>query len=410
MVMQVRTVSQITAYIKELFEADDSLQDLWIEGEVSNCSRPPSGHIYFTLKDPGAEIACVLWRSQAAALEHLPVEGQAVMVHGRASVYEAKGRYQLYVDWLQPVGEGALFLRLQQLKDKLEREGLFAPERKRPLPPFPRQIGVVTSPVGAAIRDILHVLQRRFPLAEVILAPSQVQGEEAPPQIVAALEMLNAHTDVDVIIVARGGGSLEELWAFNDERVARAIFASRVPVVSGVGHETDYTLSDLVADLRAPTPSAAAELVAPEQQTLRSQIEQYFTDLNRVMTQALSEHRSHIDQTLSSLRRLSPRAMLDRWRQGLDERQQRMAITQKHCLILRHEQVTGLQMRLEALNPQSVLNRGYAVVSRPDSGALIRSTAQVAAGDAIDVRVSDGRFGGTVSRVPPSESAEGVVE
>jgi len=255
MVMQVRTVSQITAYIKELFEADDSLQDLWIEGEVSNCSRPPSGHIYFTLKDPGAEIACVLWRSQAAALEHLPVEGQAVMVHGRASVYEAKGRYQLYVDWLQPVGEGALFLRLQQLKDKLEREGLFAPERKRPLPPFPRQIGVVTSPVGAAIRDILHVLQRRFPLAEVILAPSQVQGEEAPPQIVAALEMLNAHTDVDVIIVARGGGSLEELWAFNDERVARAIFASRVPVVSGVGHETDYTLSDLVADLRAPTPS-----------------------------------------------------------------------------------------------------------------------------------------------------------
>jgi len=399
--MQVRTVSQITAYIRDLFDTDAALQDLWVEGEVSNCSRPPSGHIYFTLKDPGAEIACVLWRSKVAALDQMPADGQAVMVHGYVSVYEAKGRYQLYVDWLQWVGEGALFLRLQRLKDQLESEGLFAAERKRPLPTFPRKVGVVTSPVGAAVRDILQILERRFPLAEVVVAPSQVQGEDAPPQIVAALETLNAHTDVDVIIVARGGGSLEELWAFNDERVARAIFASRVPVVSGVGHETDYTIADFVADLRAPTPSAAAELVVPDQEELRLQIEQYQGSLFQAAKHVLSECRSQASQALTSLRRLSPRAMLDRWRQRLDERQQRMAVTQKHRLMLLREQLLGMHRRLEALSPQSVLDRGYSVVSHHDSGAVVRSTTQVSAGDAIDVRVSDGRFKGTVDAAGP---------
>jgi exodeoxyribonuclease VII large subunit len=322
----------------------------------------------------------------------LPANGDAIMVHGRASVYEAQGRYQLYVDWAQPVGEGALFAQLQALKDRLQGEGLFAAERKRPLPLFPRKIGVVTSPVGAAIRDILHILKRRYPLVEVILAPTLVQGAEAPPQIVAAIEMLNAHTDVDAVIVARGGGSLEELWAFNDERVARAIFTSGVPVICGVGHETDFTIADFVADVRAPTPSTAAEVAVPDQQVLRERIEQYREALSQAMGQSLMQRHRQTEQARTLLGRFSPRALLDRQRQSLDEQRRRMWTLQGHRLVLLREQVTGLQLRLQALNPESILNRGYAVVSRRDTGTVVKRGAQVGSGDGIDVRVSDGHF------------------
>ncbi|MBC7260869.1 MAG: exodeoxyribonuclease VII large subunit, partial [Chloroflexi bacterium] len=297
---------------------------------------------------------------------------------------------------IQPLGAGVLFLEFLALKDKLEREGLFAPERKRPLPRFPRRLGIVTSPVGAAIRDILHILKRRYPLAEVIVAPTLVQGEEAPPQIVAALEMLNAYADVDAIIVARGGGSLEELWPFNDEQVARAIFASKVPVISGIGHETDYTIADFVADMRAPTPSAAAELAVPDQQALYAQIGQYRNMLHQRMKQRLAENHSRLERAMDVLRRFSPRAVVDRWRQSVDERHQRMWTTQRHHLTLLREQMTGITLRLQALSPQSVLDRGYAVVSRRDTGAIVRSTAQVVSGDGIDIRVSDGHFTSTV--------------
>jgi exodeoxyribonuclease VII large subunit len=394
--MQVYTVSQLTQYIKDVFEADPVLLDLWVEGEVSNCVQSAAGHMYFTLKDARAQLSCVLWRSIVASLEHLPANGDAVMVHGRASVYEVQGRYQLYVDSLQPVGAGTLFLRLQALKDKLQREGLFAAEHKRALPSFPRKLGVVTSPVGAALRDILHVLQRRYPLAEIILAPTLVQGDEAPPQIVAAIEALNAHTDVDAIIVARGGGSLEELWAFNDERVARAIFASRVPVISGVGHETDYTLADFVADVRAPTPSAAAEVAVPDQEVLRAHVVQYRDVISQQMRQRVAEKRGKTEDTWMLLRRFSPRALVDRWRQSLDERRQRMVTVQRHRLELLREHLAGMGLRLEALSPESTLHRGYAVVSLLDTGAVVTHTAQVASGDGINVRVSDGHFAGTV--------------
>jgi len=394
--MQVYTVSQVTQYIKNLFEVDPMLQDLWVEGEVSNCVQSTAGHIYFTLKDAHAQLRCVLWRSTIASLDHLPANGDAVMVHGRASVYEVQGRYQLYVDWIQPVGAGALFLRLQALKDKLQQEGLFSTERKRPLPSFPRKLGVVTSLVGAAVRDILHILQRRYPLAEVILAPTLVQGDEAPPQIVAAIKALNSHTDVDAIIVARGGGSLEELWAFNDERVARAIFASRVPVISGVGHETDYTIADFVADVRAPTPSAAAEVAVPDQEVLRGLILQHRDALHQQMKQRLSEEHRKTEHTWMLLRRFSPRALVDRWRQNLDERHQRTVTVQRHRLALLREQLGGMRLRLQALSPQSTLNRGYAVVSHRDTGAVVTHTAQVSSGDGIDVRVSDGHFTGIV--------------
>jgi exodeoxyribonuclease VII large subunit len=394
--MQVYTVSQITHYIKNVFEVDPMLQDLWVEGEVSNCARPASGHIYFTLKDAGARLSCVLWRSTVDSLEHLPADGDAVMVHGRASVYEVQGRYQLYVDWVQLVGTGALFLRLQALKDKLQAEGLFAPERKRPLPSFPRKLGVVTSPVGAALRDILHILQRRHPLTEVVLAPTLVQGDEAPPQIVAAIGALNAHTDVDAIIVARGGGSLEELWAFNDERVARAIFESRVPVISGVGHETDYTIADFVADVRAPTPSAAAEVAVPDQEVLRAQVLQSRDVLNEEMTQRVTEKQRETEHTMVLLRRFSPRALVDRWRQNLDERRQTLVTLQRHHLALLREHLAGMKLHLQALSPESTLGRGYSVVSREDTGTVVTRTAQVASGDGINVRVSDGHFTGIV--------------
>jgi exodeoxyribonuclease VII large subunit len=394
--MQVYTVSQVTQYVKSLFDLDPLLQDLWVEGEISNCTQSTAGHMYFTLKDAQAQLRCVLWRSQLSRLGHVPANGNAVIVHGRISVYEMQGNYQLYVDQIQPLGAGVLFLEFLALKEKLEREGLFAPERKRPLPRFPRRLGIVTSPVGAAIRDILHILRRRYPLAEVILAPTLVQGEEAPPQIVAAIEALNAHTDVDVIILARGGGSLEELWAFNDERVARAIFASKIPLISGIGHETDYTIADFVADVRAPTPSAAAELAVPDRQALHAQIGQYRDMLCQRIEQRLAESNRKLEHAMDTLRRFSPRAVVDRWRQSLDERCQRMWTTQCHRLTVLRAQVTGIRLRLQALSPQSVLERGYAVVSRCDTGAIVRSTTQVTSGDVLDVRVSDGHFTSTV--------------
>jgi len=394
--VQVYSVSEITTYIKALFDGDSRLQDVWVEGEVSNCVRSTAGHMYFTLKDAGGQLRCVLWRSRVVSLEHLPDNGEATLVHGHVSVYEAHGSFQLYVDWLQPVGTGALFLRLEALKEKLQGEGLFAPERKRALPPFPRRLGVVTSPTGAAVRDILHVLQRRYPLAEVIVAPTLVQGDEAPPQIVAAIDLLNAHGEVDLIIVARGGGSLEELWAFNDERVARAIHASAAPVISGVGHETDFTIADFVADVRAPTPSAAAELAVPDQQALHERIAQIGDTMSQAVSQQLARRRRETEHALDSLRRRSPQALLDRWRQTLDERRHRIWTAHRHRLDLVAEQCGGVRMRLEALNPLSILDRGYAVVSRRDTGAVVKRVAQVASGDALQVRVSDGDFDGTV--------------
>jgi len=396
--MQVYSVTQLTGYIRSLFDVDPLLQDVWVEGEVSNYFQSSAGHVYFTLKDAQAQLRCVLWRSQVASLEYLPANGNAVIVHGRASVYEAQGSYQLYVDQIRPLGTGALFLQFEALKEKLDQEGLFASERKRPLPRFPRRLGVVTSPRGAALRDILEILRRRYPLVEVILAPAQVQGEEAPPQIVAALDALNAHTDVDAILVARGGGSLEELWAFNDERVARAIFASRVPVITGVGHETDFTIADFVADVRAPTPSAAAEIAVPDQNVLRDQTRQWRDALVQAARQVIADLRNKTAHATGLLRRLSPRATLDRRRQGLDSRQERMATQQRHRLALLRQRLSGMNLRLQALSPQATLERGYAIVSRRDSGAIVTRTDQVQPADRIDVRVSDGHFGGTVDQ------------
>jgi len=400
------TVSQLTGYIRRLIEDDPELSDVWVEGEVSNFSRASSGHCYFTLKDAGSQIGCVMWRSVAKVQDYLPVGGDLVLAHGRVGVYEAGGRYQLYVDQLRPAGVGDLYRQFELLKARLEAEGLFAPERKRPLPRFPRRIGVVTSPSAAALRDILNVLGRRYPLAEVLLAPTPVQGDDAPPQIVAAIEALNGRDDVDIIIVARGGGSLEELWAFNDERVARAVAASRIPVICGVGHETDFSLADFAADVRAPTPSAAAELVAPDRAELRAQVKGLAAALMGALQGAIEERRWRLAEQTRALKHLSPAVQLAQARQRVDDLLGRAEAAVRHSLTLRRERLGGLTGRLAGVSPLGTLERGYAIVRHRETGAVVRSVAQVASGDALDVRVADGEFEATASQKRPGLGLE----
>ena len=390
------TVSHITSHIKELFEIDFVLQDLWIEGEVSNFSRSAAGHAYFTLKDEAASIRCVMWRSLAERQAYLPSNGEAILAHGRISVYEVQGAYQFYVDTVQPAGLGVLYLQFEALKKLLEAEGLFAPERKRPLPLFPRCLGVVTSPTGAAFRDILHVLGRRYPLVEVILSPTLVQGDRAPLQIVAAIESLNEHTDAEAIIVARGGGSLEELWAFNDEQVARAIYSSRVPVISGVGHETDFTIADFVADVRAPTPSAAAEIAVPDQGELRGTLNLRRNRLVTLMGRQIAEWRGAVEAQERVLRRLSPQAKIVTHRQRIDELTRAASTSLAHQLALERERLRGHLLRLQSLSPFATLDRGYSITRQLRTGEIVKSVAQVADGDRIETQVSDGKFEGTV--------------
>lgn len=390
---RVYSVSAITTYIKERLRADPTLRDLWVEGEISNWRPAPSGHVYFTLKDPDASIRCVMWRSTLPHLSYLPDgDGEAVLAHGYISVYEPSGQYQFYVDDLEPVGLGALQARFEQLKARLAEEGLFDEARKHPLPPFPQRIGVVTSPTGAALRDILNVLRRRYPLAEVFLSPAQVQGEDAPPQIVGALQAVSQVEGVDVIILARGGGSLEDLWAFNDERVARAVADSPIPVVCGVGHETDFTIADFAADLRAPTPSAAAELTVPDQEELKRRLSLFEMRLAGRVSEAIAAHRQRLVGEVRALGRVSPQAWIERRRQRLDDLGRSAQTTLVHRLALGRERASGLSSRLLALNPEATLARGYAIVRRREDGRVVSRVGQVAPGDRLSVRVSDGEF------------------
>jgi exodeoxyribonuclease VII large subunit len=334
-----------------------------------------------------------MWRSTASRLRWEPEQGSAALAHGYISIYAARGSYQLYVDQLRPAGLGDLHARFEELRDRLREDGLFKPERKRSLPQFPRGLGIATSPQAAALRDVLNVLRRRYPLVPVWLAPTPVQGEGAPPQIVSALQALDARDDLDLILLVRGGGSLEELWAFNDERVARAIAACRHPVITGVGHETDFTIADFVADLRAPTPTAAAELAVPDRRELQQRIGAWSTQLEGGMARRLQRADQSLKQQRQALQRLSPRARLDTHRQQVDDRTRRALQSLQHGLALRHSELAGLQARLTALSPLSTLERGYAVVRRADTGAVVRTVDQVREGDALRVRVRDGEFG-----------------
>lgn len=386
------SVSEVNAHIRQLIDTDDILQDLWLEGEISNWRPASSGHIYFTLKDSAASIRCVIWRSTATRLHYRPKgDGEAVALYGRVSVYEAGGAYQFYVNDIEPLGVGALYVQFERLKQQLAAEGLFDDEHKRRLPPFPRRIGVVTSPKAAALRDILNVLSRRFPLAEVTLSPAAVQGADAPPQIVAALKRLWAQSPPpDVIIVARGGGSIEDLWAFNDETVARAVYASPIPVVTGVGHETDFTIVDFVADRRAPTPSAAAEVATPDREELKSYVAGYAFQMETTIRQTIADRRAAVRQMEQQLARLSPQMQIDTRRQQIDDILTAMYRVQKHTISLHREQLSGQMAQLETLNPKATLARGYAIVQKGET--VVASTNDVSAGDAISVLVSDGAF------------------
>jgi len=387
---RILSVSAVNAYIRRKLEADLTLQDLWLEGEISNWKPASSGHIYFTLKDAAASLRCVVWRSQAALLSYLPRrEGEAVLAHGRVSVYEAGGNYQFYVDDLQPAGQGALYAQFERIKARLAAEGLFEADLKQPLPHFPQKIGVATSPTGAALRDILNVLRRRYPLAQVFLAPAQVQGETAPLQLIAALGLL-IRQKVDVIILARGGGSLEDLWAFNDEALARAIAACPIPLITGIGHETDFTIADFVADVRAPTPSAAAELATPDRLELKRTLYDQQLTLTGAMQEQINSARSEVSRQAWALARVSPQAALDNYRQRLDTLTARSSRSLQHQLLLQQERVKTLAARLETLNPQQTLARGYAIVQK--GSLVITQTAQVNPGDALVVKVSDGAF------------------
>jgi exodeoxyribonuclease VII large subunit len=385
------TVSELNRYVRQALEKDFRLQGVRVAGEVSGFRAYPSGHWYFTLKDDAAQVSCVMWRQRAERLGFTPRDGDALEAHGNVTLYEVRGQYQLDVAWLERAGEGELYQEFMRLKARLEAEGLFAPERKRPLPPSPRTIGLVTSPGGAALRDVLNIIRRRFPLAEVILSPTQVQGADAPPQIVAALRALS-EARPDVIIVARGGGSLEDLWAFNDERVARAIAAMPAPVVSGVGHETDFTIADFVADVRAPTPSAAAELVTPSREQLRGQVNALAAQIAGALSSALRDRRLSLREQAAQLGALSPRIQLASARQRVDDLLARAITATTHRLALERERWNGLAQALNGVSPLAVLSRGYAVVTHPD-GAVVRRASEVKAGDALRVRVSEGEFG-----------------
>jgi exodeoxyribonuclease VII large subunit len=394
-------VSELTGYLRQLLEGDDLLQDLWVRGEVSNISQPSSGHLYFTLKDAGAALRCVMWRNTVARQVFVPREGEGVEVHGYISLYEVTGSYQLYADLLRPAGEGLLYQEILRLKARLEAEGLFEPQRKRPIPIWPQTLGIVTSPSGAALRDMLNTLRRRFPLLRVVLAPTPVQGAEAPAGIVRALQLLNRQVHPDAILLARGGGSIEDLWAFNDEQVARAIAASDSPVITGIGHETDFTIADFVADLRAPTPTAAAELATPSRVDLLQALAEQKSRLERATQLHLSGSQSRLAALRNRLRLLSPAPGIRRDRQHLDELLRRADRSLDHLLQLSRARLTGLEQRLATLGPLAVLERGYAIVTRAD-GQLVRSTAQVSTGDDLKVRVSDGSIG---ARVLPAEGS-----
>ncbi len=393
------TVSELTGQIRARLEQDPILQNLWVTGEVSNVSQPASGHIYFTLKDAGSQLGCVIWRSAVPNLETLPRHGDRVVAHGRIGIYEQGGRYQFYADQVQPAGRGALYQEYERLKAQLEAEGLFDAARKQPLPSYPQRIGIVTSATAAALRDVLNVLRRRYPLAEVLLAPTLVQGPLAPPQIVAALAALNARDDVDVILMVRGGGSLEDLWAFNDEQVARAVAASRLPVISGVGHETDFSLADFAADRRAPTPSAAAELATPDQFALRAQLRQQQTALERTATAFLEAQRARLTQLERTQSYFAPTVRVANYRQRLDElsaRRERIGAT---LLARRRERLAALHARLAALDPHAVLQRGYALVRDTATGQVVVERAGLRMKQALAVQFRDGEITATVGEI-----------
>jgi exodeoxyribonuclease VII large subunit len=394
------TVSKLTSHIVALFEGNDTLRDVWVSGEVSNWKRAASGHVYFRLKDSGATINAVMWKGAAQAQSWLPREGDQVLAHGYVGVYPEGGAYQLYVNMLRPAGRGQLYAQYEELKARLQAAGLFDAGRKQPMPLAPARIGIVTSPDAAALRDILRVLSARWPMLEVIVFPTLVQGSEAPAQIANAIAAANhyhvAVSPIDTLIVGRGGGSIEDLWGFNDERVAYAIANSVLPIVSGVGHETDFTIADFVADLRAPTPSAAAAAATPDRAELIGQLAALKRRMIQQATGRLQQERRHLAQTETRLRRVHPRRQLDTQVQRLDDRTRRLHSIMHRRLERLSDRRLATSQRLESLNPLRVLQRGYSIVQRQD-GVVVMGSDGASRGDLLRVRAATGDY--TVQKV-----------
>lgn len=385
------SVAELNEYLRLQMEGDPILSHLYVRGELSNCTVPRSGHFYFTLKDPDAQVRCVMFKLRFSGLGFLPKDGMRVIVRGRVSVYPAGGQYQLYAEEIIVDGIGNLAIRYEQLRRRLEAEGLFDGQRKKPLPKLPERIGVITSPTGAAVQDIRRILGRRFPCAEMILYPAQVQGEGAAEQLTAGILFFHTYDAADVVIIGRGGGSAEDLWAFNDESLARAIAACRLPVISAVGHETDFTICDFVADRRAATPSAAAELVVPDRAELRDRLLLLQARMRRCTEGTLSEWRRMLSRTASTRALGRPEMLLEPLYLRLGELSERLDRAIQHRMDAAGAAIRAECTALEALNPLTVLSRGYAVVTRGDE--TITRAQEVRAGERLHVRLSDGTIG-----------------
>jgi exodeoxyribonuclease VII large subunit len=390
----ILTVTQLTAQIKTFLEG--AFPEVWVEGELSNLSIPQSGHAYFTLKDEHAQLRAVMFRSSLRFLKFTLQHGLQALCRGRLSVYDPRGEYQLILDYVEPKGVGALQLAFEQLKARLEQEGLFDLDRKKALPLLPRRIGIVTSPTGAAIRDMLRVIKRRHPRMHILLYPVPVQGKEASPAIVEAIQYFNRFKNVDVMIVGRGGGALEDLQAFNEEEVARAIHASHIPVISAVGHETDYTISDFVADLRAPTPSAAAEMVVASEERLRDAIRSLESRLVGRMEQRLETLRASLRVNIRLLG--DPRRRLEQFVQRVDELAHRMALGLRQHVRRDRAQLTARTAGLDHLNPLGILSRGYSITRKMPEGAVLKDAAAVMPGELISTRLHEGEVLSRVER------------
>ena len=386
----VLSVSQLNRYIKMNFDADENLANIFISGEISNFTNHyRTGHLYFTLKDDSAAVRAVMFNSSAKRLKFMPEDGMKVIARGRVSVYEASGQYQLYVDDMQPDGVGALNLAYEQLKEKLQKEGLFSELHKKPLPPYPEKVGVITSPTGAAVRDIINVLGRRFPYAEIVFCPVLVQGEGAHLQLTNAVNLFNSERAADVIIIGRGGGSIEDLWEFNDEGLARAVYNSEIPVISAVGHETDFTICDFVADMRAPTPSAAAELAVPDANELQYALSALKNRMFLNVSSGIADRRSRLEYLTSKGALKSPDEMLSNRSQRLDTAFSKVLSSYENRIGGKKVEFISAATALSKLDPMSVLMRGFAFVS-DKSGKNVFSSQSLAKGDKINVRFHDG--------------------
>ena len=392
----ILSVTQVNEYIQRRMDADPLLNSVAVRGEISNYKLYPSGHHYFTIKDDGGALKCVMFKDNAFRLRFRPENGMKIIAMGRISVFPRDGAYQLYCTAMVVDGVGDLHAAFEQLKEKLSAQGLFDPAHKQPIPTYPRTIGIITSSAGAAVHDMLRILRKRFPLCRVLLFPVRVQGVEAPPEIVGAIRYANRYQLADLLIVGRGGGSIEDLWAFNDERVAYAIYESRIPIISAVGHEPDVTIADYVADLRAATPSNGAELAVPDQDALRQMLDGMYQSMASSLNRQLKGARQHLNVLSSSPALRSPTGYIERKRKDLEFISHRLSGAQSRVLDREQQRFVALTAKLDAMSPLKVLSRGYTI-TQTDQGVTVRSAEQVEVGDAIHVTFSDGKIAVTVT-------------